>query len=170
MIRKFDIEYWNNIAKFRRFLQRIGNNRLVFIDEMAIYSIMIPRRTLVAPEHEPVIIVEKPSAYAERYDFIGAINGSQAIACMILSPTDRKNRHIEGITKEILNEWIVNTLAPAINRLSVNNVYLIYDKSRVHNKADMIQALKTGKCKSIIDVCYMPTASAKHISPLDNPI
>ncbi|CAF4279788.1 unnamed protein product, partial [Rotaria sordida] len=107
---------------------------------------------------------------AERYDFIGAINGSQATACMILSPTDRKNRHIEGITKEILNEWIVNTLAPAINRLSVNNVYLIYDKSRVHNKADMIQALKTGKCKSIIDVCYMPTASAKHISPLDNPI
>ncbi|CAF3035736.1 unnamed protein product [Rotaria sp. Silwood2] len=34
----------------------------------------------------------------------------------------------------------------------------------------MIEALKTGKCKTIIDVCYMPTVSAKYISPLDNPI
>ncbi|CAF0944988.1 unnamed protein product [Rotaria sordida] len=64
--RDIDIEYWNNIAKFRRFLQRIGNNRLVFIDEMAIYSIMILHRTLVASEHEPLMIVEKPSTYAER--------------------------------------------------------------------------------------------------------
>ncbi len=34
----------------------------------------------------------------------------------------------------------------------------------------MIEALKAGKCKSVMDVCYMPTASAKYISPLDNPI
>jgi hypothetical protein len=34
----------------------------------------------------------------------------------------------------------------------------------------MIQALKAGKCKSVVDVCYMPIASAKYISPLDNPI
>jgi len=34
----------------------------------------------------------------------------------------------------------------------------------------MMQAFETGKCKSVIDVCYMPTASAKYISPLDNPI
>ena len=35
---------------------------------------------------------------------------------------------------------------------------------------DMMQALKSGKCQSIIDVCSMPTTSAKYISPLDNPI
>ncbi len=34
----------------------------------------------------------------------------------------------------------------------------------------MMQALKTGRCKSVIDIYYMPTASAKYISPLDNPI
>ncbi len=34
----------------------------------------------------------------------------------------------------------------------------------------MIQALKAGKCKSVLDVCYIPTASAKYIPPLDNPI
>ena len=59
---------------------------------------------------------------------------------MILSPADRKNRQVEGIRKEILNEWIVNTLASAINRLSMNNFYLICDKSRAHNRIDMIQA------------------------------
>jgi hypothetical protein len=33
-----------------------------------------------------------------------------------------------------------------------------------------MQALKAGKCKSVVDVCYVPTASAKYTSPLDNPI
>ncbi|CAF5155484.1 unnamed protein product, partial [Rotaria sp. Silwood1] len=36
---------------------------------------MFPRRMLVAPEHESFIIVDKPSAHADRYDFIAAING-----------------------------------------------------------------------------------------------
>lgn len=62
----------------------------MFIDEMAIYASMPPRRELVASEHESLIIVKKCSVYAERYDFIGAINGFEAIACVILSTTDRK--------------------------------------------------------------------------------
>ncbi|CAF4076638.1 unnamed protein product, partial [Rotaria sp. Silwood1] len=74
------------LGKFRKFLRRIDNNRLIFLDEIAIYSTMPPHRTLVAPRHQPLIIVDKPTAYAERYDFVGAINGSQAIACTILTP------------------------------------------------------------------------------------
>ncbi|CAF4109913.1 unnamed protein product [Rotaria sp. Silwood2] len=130
---------------------------------------MSPRRTLVAPGYQLLIIVDKPSAYAERYDFIGAINGSQAIACMTLTSADRKSRNIEGVRKEIVNEWIVKTLAPAINRLGINNIYLICDKSQSHNKVNMMQAFKAGQCKSVIDICYMSAASAKYISPLDNP-
>ena len=34
----------------------------------------------------------------------------------------------------------------------------------------MIEALKAGGCQSVVDVCLMPTASAKYVSPLDNPI
>ncbi|CAF4651723.1 unnamed protein product, partial [Rotaria sp. Silwood2] len=67
---------------------------LVFIDETAICTIITPRQTLVAPGYQPLIIVNKSSAYAELYNFIGAINGSQAIACMTLTPADRKNRNI----------------------------------------------------------------------------
>ena len=111
---------------------------------------MPPLRTLVTPGREPLIIVEKPSAYAERYDFIGAINGSQAIASMTLTPDDRKEKDVAGVRKEIVNEWIRNTLAPAINRLCIENFYLICDKSRAHNKRDMVEALNAGGCRS----CY----------------
>ncbi|CAF4098817.1 unnamed protein product [Rotaria sordida] len=130
------------IQKLRnRFLQRIGDDRLIFIDEIAIYAIIAPRQTLVAPRRQPLIIVEKPSAYAERYDFIGAINGSQAIACMILTLNDRKSRNIAVARKEVVNEWIVNTLELAFNRLRINNAYLICDKNRAHNRKHMIEAL-----------------------------
>ena len=122
---------------------------------------MPPVRTLVAPEHEPLIIVEKPSAYAERYDFIDAINCSQVIACMTVTPADRK---------EVVNEWIRNTLAPAMNQLCIENFHLICDKSRAHNKRNMVEALNGSECRSVIDVCYMPTASAKYVSLLNNPI
>ncbi len=165
-----DVDYWHEIAKFRKFLQRIPNDKLVFFDEIAIYATMLPHRTLVAPGHQALIIVDKPLAYAERYDFIGAINGSQAIACMTLTPIDRKNRNIKGVKKEVVNDWIVNVLAPAINRLCINNMYLICDKSRAHNKTNMMEALKADRCNSVVDIYHMPTASAKYISPLDNPI
>ncbi|CAF4455191.1 unnamed protein product, partial [Rotaria sp. Silwood2] len=90
-----DDEHWNQIAKFRRFLQRIHNDKLVFIDETAIYAVMPHRQTLVAPGRQPLVIVDKPSAYAQRYDCIGALNGSQSIACITLTPVNRKNRNIE---------------------------------------------------------------------------
>ncbi|CAF1337543.1 unnamed protein product [Didymodactylos carnosus] len=60
---------------------------------------MYLRRTLVAPGQHALIIVDKPSAYASRYDLTGAINGSQPIACMVLTPDDRKEKDIKGVRK-----------------------------------------------------------------------
>ncbi|CAF1344407.1 unnamed protein product [Rotaria sordida] len=131
---------------------------------------MPPHRTLVASGYQPLIIVDKPTAYAERYDFIGAINGSQAIACMTLTPVDRRNKDIKGVRKEVVNEWIMKSLVPAIDRLHIDGMHLIWDRSRTHNKANMMQVFRNGKCKSVIDIHYMPTASAKYISSLDNPL
>ncbi|CAF3229703.1 unnamed protein product, partial [Rotaria sp. Silwood2] len=165
-----DENHWIEIGKFRKFLQQISNDRLIFIDEIAIYGIMPPLRTLVAPGHQSFVIVDKLSAYAERFDFIGAINGSKPIACMTSTPVDRKAKDIQSVRKEVIHEWIVKSLAPAINRLNIDYVYLICDRSRAHNLAEMMQAFIMGKSKSVINVHYMPTASAKYISPLDNPI
>ena len=134
------------------------------------YSTMISQRTLVAPGQQPFILVKEPSAYGKRYDFIGAVNGSQAIACKALTPEDRSSRHIKSIRQEVINQWITDTLARAINRLSMNNIYLICDKSRTHNQVDMMQALHAGECYSVIKILYLPTGAAKYLSPLDNPI
>ncbi|CAF5054441.1 unnamed protein product [Rotaria sp. Silwood1] len=127
--RNVDDEYWYEIANFQKFLQRIPNYRLIFLDETAIYATMFPNRTLVAPGHESFIIVDKPSAYADRYDFIGVINGVQPIAYMTLTPVDRKSRNMNGVRMGVVNEWITKELAPAINRLCINDLYLICDKS-----------------------------------------
>jgi hypothetical protein len=151
-------------------LKPISNEQLIFIDEIAIYSTMVPRRTLVAPGQKPLILVKEPSAYAKRFDFIGAINGSQPIACMTLTPADRTARRIKGIRQQVINQWITDTLAPEINQLGINNLYLICDKSTAHNQVHMMQALKAAKCYSVIKFLYIPTAAAKYLSPLDNPI
>ncbi|CAF3554161.1 unnamed protein product [Rotaria sp. Silwood2] len=131
---------------------------------------MYPRRTLVVSGNQHLILVEKPSAYSQRYDFIGAINGSQSIAYIVLTPDDRKAKGIEGIRKHVVNDWITNTLGPAINALNIDNMYLICDRSRAHHKENMMNALKKVKCKSVLDIYFMPTASAKYVSPLDNPL
>ena len=165
-----DDVFWHSIGKFRRSLQRIGNDRLIFMDEMAVYSVMVSRKTLVAPGQQPLILVTQPSAYVKRYDFTGAINGSRPIACMTLSPADRNCRKIKDVDQQVVNQWISTTLAPAINRLHIDNIYLICDQSRAHNKANMIQALKVGKCDSVKEVLHMLTASAKYLPPLDNPL
>ncbi|CAF4386552.1 unnamed protein product [Rotaria sp. Silwood2] len=137
---ELDENHWIEIGKFRKFLQQISNDRLIFIDEIAIYGIMPPLRTLVAPGHQSFVIVDKLSAYAERFDFIGAINGSKPIACMTSTPVDRKAKDIQSVRKEVIHEWIVKSLAPAINRLNIDYVYLICDRSRAHNLAEMMQA------------------------------
>ncbi len=92
-----DHMFWHNLGQFRRTLQRIDNDRSVFIDKTAIYSVMVPRKTLVAPGQQPLVLVTQSSVYAKRYDFIGAITGSQSIACIKLSPANRNYRKIKGI-------------------------------------------------------------------------
>ncbi|UJR18616.1 hypothetical protein I4U23_005524 [Adineta vaga] len=159
-----------DVGQFRRTFQRVNKNRLIFIDEIAIYSVAIPRKTLVCPGEQPLILVTQPSAYAKRYDFIGAVNGSKPIACMTLTPEDRNYRKIKGVRQEIISEWITDTLAPAINQLQIDNIYLICDRSTSHNGVNMMEALRAGRCTSVKEIIHMPTASAKYLSPLDNPL
>lgn len=60
-------------------MQRVVNDRSIFLDDMAIYGAMPPLRMHVTSEHHPFIIVDKRAAYADCFDFIGAINGSRLI-------------------------------------------------------------------------------------------
>ncbi len=82
-----DDDVLKEVAVFRKSVQRIGNRRLIFLDKTTIHSVMSSRQTHVAPDQQPLIKVDTPSAYAQRYDFIGSINGSQSIAHMTFTPT-----------------------------------------------------------------------------------
>src|SRR5579871_6062126 len=104
---------------------------------------MIPRQTLVAPGQQPLILVQKPSAYAKRFDFIGAVNDSQPIACGTFTPENRVSLRVKGFRQKVINQWITDILAPSINQLRIKNVYLICDKSTVHNQVNMMQDRKS---------------------------
>jgi len=117
-----------------------------------------------------LILVREPSAYPKRFDFIGVINGSQSIACGTLTPEDRVNLGVKGFRQKVINQWIIDTLAPSINQLGIKNLCLIFDKSSSHNRVNMMQALRAGKCYCVKKIPHMPTASAKYLSPLDNPL
>ncbi|CAF5161122.1 unnamed protein product, partial [Rotaria sp. Silwood1] len=165
-----DDDYWTAISEFRKLLREINKDPLIFIDEVAIYSTMIPRRTLVAPGQQPLLLVQELSAYAKRFDFIAAINGSQPIACRTFTPEQRVSLRVKCFRQKVINQWITDVLAPVINQLGIKNLYLICDKSSSHNRVSMMQALRAGKCYRVKKNLHMPTGSAKYLSPLDNPL
>ncbi len=82
-----DDDVLKEVAVFRKSVQRIGNRRLIFLDKTTIHSAMSPRQTHVAPDQQPLIKVDTPSAYAQRYDLVGSINGLQSIARMTFTST-----------------------------------------------------------------------------------
>ncbi|CAF2772742.1 unnamed protein product [Rotaria sp. Silwood2] len=88
---------------------------------------------------------------------------------MILIPADYNRPGIKELKQEVLYEFTTDTLPPAINQLCIDNMYLICDKSRVHNRPGMKQALYTGRCQVVKNIIYIPTASVKYLSPLANP-
>ncbi len=117
-----DDNYWTTISEFRKSLREIQIDQLIFIDEVAMYSTMVPQRTLVAPGQQPLILVREPSSYAKRFDFIGAINGSQPIACGTITPEHRASLGVKGFRQKMVNQWITDTLAPSINQLGIKNL------------------------------------------------
>ena len=72
-------------------------------------------------------------------------------------------------SENMVNDWITNALAPAINALNIDKMHLIWDRSRAHHKQSMMKALKNAKCILVLNIYFMPTASAKYVSSLDNP-
>ena len=49
-------------------------------------------------------------------------------------------------------------------------MHFIWDRNGAHHKESMMEALKNAKCKSVLNIYFMSTASAKYVSSLDNPL
>jgi hypothetical protein len=154
----------------RRKLQHIGNKHIIYFDECHLRISDAPLTTLVAPEEKQYIIVDENTTYASRYDMIAFICGEQTFPAMIYSPADRTRLGVSGITKEMLNRYIINYVSRYVGQLDRYPWYIVCDRSAIHSKEDIIESFRDGGVHEIVDVLFMPTKAAKRLSPLDNGI
>lgn len=156
------------IALFRRRCQRHGIQHLVVLDETGIRLDEIPRKTLVAKGENEIILVDDSSGFAPRYDIICCVNGNTCLPLRVYSPEERRKLGVDGIRKEMFNDFVVNELAQAVGSIDLYPLYLIMDKCKVHNRAELLEAFHTNGAQNVKDIWYLPTQSAKRMSVLDN--
>jgi hypothetical protein len=160
----------DEIARMRRWCQRVSNDRLVFLDETAMKVNECLSTTLVMPGESEYVVVEDDTSYAARYDMIGCCTGKEMLPPIVYSPEDRASRSVDGIRSWMVNDYIEDILARSISALDRYPMYLIIDQSKAHNKQQMMEAFHNGGCFEIADIKYIPTKAAKRLSPLDNAI
>ena len=96
------------------------------------------------------------------------LSGEEVFLPMIYSPEDRKQLKVDGITGDMLNSFIEDYLGRAIAAKDRYPLYLLCDKSKIHNIEKMKESFQNGLCFEIVDISFLPTQSAKRLSPLDN--
>src|SRR5690242_19922781 len=76
--------------------------------------------------------VTDTSSYAERYDMIACCNGESMLPSMIFTPQDRRVRHTQGITKEMLTDYIHQLLAQQLEAIDLYPLFLILGKASIY--------------------------------------
>lgn len=158
----------NEIASLRRKLRRVPKRNIIFVDESQLRLNDCPSSTLVAPGENACAVVYNDTSYATRYDIIGFVNSEQVFSPMIYGPEERKQWGSKGITSNMFNTFIEDYLARSIAALDQYPLVLCCDKSNAHNAEKIKESFENGLCFEISEIIYLPTASAKRISPLDN--
>lgn len=156
------------IAQLRRKIQVVGREHVVFLDETAMRVSEAATHTLVLPDEEPYVHVEDTTSYAKRYDMIACCTYDRVLPPIIYPPSERAEAGVKGINTRMLLQHIESTLAQACGSLDRYPLYLIVDKSTIHNKEEILQAFQDNGCQDMVDVWKMPTQAAKRMSPLDN--
>lgn len=152
------------IASVRRKLQRIGTSRILVLDETHKREGDVNNYTIVLPGEPAFIETWATDSYAPRYDMIACCTSREVLPPMIYSPTERER----GVTTEMLLQYIRNLLAQAAGALDRYPLYLLLDKSTIHNEEKMIQEFHDWGCQELMEIIKIPTAAAKRLSPLDN--
>jgi hypothetical protein len=162
------VKLCDDIAKFRRWCQKISNKKLLFLDESNLRISESSSTTLVAPGESAYVVVDDNTKYAARYDIIICINGQRVLPCIIYSPSDRKRLKVDGIRGAMVERFIDDILAQAVGALDEYPLYLIIDNSPAHHRERMLQAFRDRGCQDLVDIIFMPPNAAKRLSPLDN--
>jgi hypothetical protein len=157
-----------SIAKLRRKLQNISKRKVLFLDETALRLNEAPTSTLVAPGETEYVVVDDNTSYSKRFDMIACCSGAQVFPPVIYTPKERSDAGVRGINTKMLIIYIQTVLAQACGALDLYPLYLVLDRSRIHNEKEIIDAFHDNGCQELIQVLKMPTQAAKRMSPLDN--
>ena len=149
-------------------LHKIEKKHVFFLDETALRLNACPPRTLLATDENSYVIVEDDTSYARRYDMIACCNYDQVFPPVIYTPTERSDAGVKGINTKMLEEYIHQILASAIDATDIYPVYLVLDRATIHSVDKIKQSFIDWGCESVSEVIRMPTQAAKRMSPLDN--
>jgi hypothetical protein len=152
------------IEKVRRKFQRIGTRRILVLDETHRRIGDVTDRTIVLPGEPSTIETSATSHYAPRFDMIACCTSKEVLPPMIYAPSERGR----GVDMELLLQYIRNLLAQAAGALDRYPLYLLLDKSTIHNEGKIIETFHDWGCQELVEIIKMPTAAAKRLSPLDN--
>lgn len=153
----------------RRKLSRIGTNHVLFLDETALRLSEAATHTLVLPGEQPLVVATETSSYAARYDMIAVCANDRVLLPKIYSPDERAGRDVRGINGRMLEQFIDDTLAQAVEGLDRYPLTLVLDRAPIHLNLDrLLQCFRDRGSGSITEILLMPPNAAKRMSPLDN--
>src|ERR1700737_4984809 len=95
--------------------------------------------------------------------------GDRVLLPKIYSPQERSDAGVKGINGSMLQQFIDDTLAQAVEGLDRYPLTLVLDRASIHKDTDAIkQAFHDRGSESIKEILLMPPNAAKRMSPLDN--
>jgi hypothetical protein len=163
------VDTCEQIASLRRKLQRVDKRNVLFLDETALRLNAAPNHTLTLPVEQPYVEATDTSSYAARYDMIAVCTGDRVLLPKIFTPTERKGAEVRGVNSAMLQQFIDDTLAQAVEGLDRYPLTLVLDRASIHKDIDAImQAFHDRGSESIAEILLMPPNAAKRMSPLDN--
>jgi hypothetical protein len=123
----------------------------------------------VLPGEQPFVVATETTAYSKRYDMIAVCAEDRVLLPKIFSPAEREGAHVRGINGAMLQQFIDDTLAQAVEGLDRYPLTLVLDRATIHRDLERLrQAFRDRGSESIQRIVLMPPNAAKRVSPLDN--
>lgn len=114
-----------------------------------------------------IVTVPDTGSYAARVDMFACIHPSKPLPVQTVTPDERREAGEKGLTIRRFMLYISEVLGPAVAELGEASYVLILDNATIHNEAKIKVAFSEAGVE-IQQVLYLPTISAKRLSPLDN--
>jgi hypothetical protein len=160
--------YKEDVQKFRRKIQRLHKNKVVFLDQTGIELGATPRYGLAVSGHEAKIAMEPDVYYRKRVDIMAVISYQKPLSLEISPPSKRSKEGRKGYRKVDVLNFIRKQVAKDLVKLEQSDMTFVIDRGLRVREHEVMEALAQGNCRCVKQVLIIPKAAGKHVSPLDN--